>query len=113
MSDPSFTSFDQQVVVDGSGNATAVWTTYVPAAGGTLAHYVITSAYLAAGGAWSSPVQVSPAADEVTNSEFPDLAVAGDGTVTAVWNVGKSPGPYSVKSASRAPGGAWRTRRPS
>ena len=55
VSDASFTSFDQQVVVDGSGNATAVWTTYVPAAGGTPAHYVITSAYLAAGGTWSAP----------------------------------------------------------
>ena len=27
--------------------------------------------------------------------------------MTAVWNVGTSPGPYTVKSASRAPGGAW------
>ena len=58
VSDPSFTSFDQQVVVDALGNATAVWTTYIPAAGGTPAHYVITSAYLAAGGTWSAPVQV-------------------------------------------------------
>ena len=33
--------------------------------------------------------------------------MAADGTVTAVWSVGTSPGPYAVKAASRAPGGSW------
>ena len=92
------------MVLDSQGNATAAWTTNVST---PAFHNVVMSAYRPAGGTWSAPVQVSAPVDEADNSEMADLGVAADGTVTAVWSIGKSSGPFSVKASSRAPGGAW------
>src|SRR5690348_7969208 len=63
------TSFDPTVVVDARGNATAVWTRFV---GSPSSHYVVESASRPLGGAWSPPVQVSPASDEAITSDQAD-----------------------------------------
>lgn len=69
----------QQVAVDGSGNAVAVWLR------NDGDDDIVQSSRLVAGGvSWSVPVDVSPAGVQAAT---PQIAVDGDGNAVAVWRL--------------------------
>ena len=85
-----------RIVVDPSGNVTAVWGTFA----GT---YGIQTATLAPGGTWTAPVDLSAAGGDTFDT--PQIAVDRQGTATAVWQRHDGSG-WIVTSATRAPVGA-------
>jgi hypothetical protein len=93
---------DQQVAVDAAGNATVIWSQI--SAGGN--GYVVRTASRPLGGAWSAPVDLSAG----PTSSGPQLAVAPDGSATAVWILHEPVGTsWTVQAKSRPAGGlqAW------
>jgi hypothetical protein len=86
-----------QVAVAPDGSATAVWQRIDPGV-----YPYVESSTRPAGGDWSAPVRISEAG---LQAEEPQVAVAADGTATALW-VRYSP-PRILQSATRPPGGSW------
>jgi hypothetical protein len=86
-----------RLAVAPNGTATAVWWRF------DGANQVIQTASRPEGGAWSPPATLSgPGEDGL----FPVVAVAPDGTATAIWE--RSDGAhYIAQAASRPAGGAW------
>jgi hypothetical protein len=85
------------VGVDGAGNAMAVWARY------NSTKFIVQSASRPAGGAWSSPDDLSKAGQ---NAEDPQVAVDPAGDAVAVW-ARFDGAKFIVQSASRPAGGAW------
>ena len=86
-----------QVVLDGRGNAIAIWESN----DGTGA--IIQSAAKPAGGAWSTPSDLSS-----RNGVSPRIGLDGSGNAVAVWQrVDFSAGTVMVESAAKAANGAW------
>jgi hypothetical protein len=82
------------LVIDGAGNATAVWTFF------DGAHNLVQSSTKPASGDWSMPV--TTLSDPTVSSSSPRVAVAADGALTAVWITG-----FRIVTADRPAGGAW------
>jgi hypothetical protein len=92
-------SYQPQVVIDGKGNATAIWSEETEDAS------VVRTRTRPKGGNWGEPVDLT---DSAVGWE-PQLAVDPDGTVTAIWNWRSVP-EYAggiIQTKSRPPGGAW------
>ncbi len=90
-------SYNPQVVVDSTGRATAIWEGFVGS------DDAIISSTRPSGGPWSSAVPVSEPGGNVSP---PQLAVAPDGTVTAVW--GRNNGVDEIlQSSTSLNGGPW------
>jgi hypothetical protein len=87
----------QQLALDASGNATAVWSRY----NGT--NQFVQSAVRPAGGSWSAPVDLSATGQDAFN---PQVAVDGSGNATAIW-YGTNGTNYIVQSAVHPAGGSW------
>ena len=90
------------VVIDASGNATAVWHSFNEGEDDEPGSFVRTASR-PLGGAWSAPVELSG-----TNGANPQVAVNPNGDVTAVW-IGIDPDTQNtvVRSKSRPAGGSW------
>jgi hypothetical protein len=90
------------VVIDASGNATAVWHALNDGEDEDPGAFV-RAASRPLGGGWSEPVELSG-----SNGTNPQVAVDPDGDVTAVWT-GFDPDTDNliVRSKSRPAGGAW------
>jgi hypothetical protein len=88
----------QQVTVDSTGLATAVWAR----SNGT--EYIIQSSTSLSGGAWTTPVDVSVAGQY---SQHPQVTVDSTGLVTAVWE--SSSVDNIIQSSTRPRGGTWST----
>lgn len=86
-----------QVVIDDEGNATAVWQRH----NGSFP--VVQAATRPAGGPWGSSVDLPAPGD---GAGVPQIALAGDGTVTVVWRRATGPTP-TVQAVTRSAGGAW------
>lgn len=78
---------DPQVVIDTSGNTTAIW----------VESNAIKASSLPSGGSWSTPVTLSS-----TTSSSPNLKVDSAGNVTALWIEGTQ-----IVSAILPSGGSW------
>lgn len=85
------------LVVDASGNVTAVWKYY----DGT--DWILSSATSPVGGSWSTPVNITTPQSSV---DLPELVVDSQGLVTAVWTKYDG-GLNTVYTASRTPAGVW------
>ncbi|MGN6373153.1 MAG: PKD domain-containing protein [Solirubrobacteraceae bacterium] len=97
-----------QVVLDASGNATAVWERWV---GSDIA---VETAYRPAGGNWQPPVDISEeGSGTVTagehNAYSPSLAVDAAGDTTVVWARSAGTNKILVQAVYRPAGGAWQT----
>jgi PKD repeat protein len=90
-----------QVAVDAAGNAVALWSRSTKKGG--LSTTAIQAAVQSAGGAWQSPLDVSPA-EEL--AEGPQVGFDAAGNAVAAWTSANA-NPAVVHSASRPPGGAW------
>lgn len=78
-------SSETRLVMDGAGNATALWLQRESAGGGEFALGVAV-ATRAAGGTWTMPRLLTTAPDGVWDgASVPDLTVGPDGRVAAVW----------------------------
>jgi hypothetical protein len=90
---------DSHLVVDGAGNAMALW---VEQDGPAADDHVQVSTHLV-GGSWSPPVDISAAGDIADGI---DIATNASGYAVAVWS--RSSGTNDVlEAATRSPGGAW------
>jgi hypothetical protein len=90
-----------RIVVDGSGNAVAVWRR----SDGN--DDIVQSSRLVAGGAsWSTPVNVSPAGIQ---SATPRIAIDGSGNAVAVWRLADVGGTIIQSSRLAAGGSGWST----
>jgi hypothetical protein len=90
-----------QVAVDVAGDAVAIWSRSSEKGG--LSSTVIQATVQSAGGAWQSPLDVSPA-EEL--AEGPQVGFDAAGNAVAVW-ASANANPSVVHTASRPPGGAW------
>lgn len=93
-------AFFPKVVADSQGNATAIWAR----SNGT--NFIAQSSSLPFGGSWSAPVDLSAPGASGQDATSPQLAVDGEGNVTAVWyrNDGTN---NIIQSASLPVGGSW------
>jgi hypothetical protein len=89
-----------RVVIDGQGNATAVWNVN----SGTQAS--VLAATRPAGGTWSTPVQLSATGEFAVQ---PQVAVDAQGGVTAVWVHDDGANSHIVQAAVRPAGGPWQS----
>ncbi|HWH19401.1 MAG TPA: PKD domain-containing protein [Solirubrobacterales bacterium] len=87
-----------QVAIDAAGGAVAVWRQY----GGT--DEVIQAATLAAGGAWSAPVDLS---EPAMYAYEPQVAIDPAGDAVAIWSVYDGASDV-VESRTMPAGGTWR-----
>jgi len=88
---------DESLAVAPDGSTTAIW----QRSNGT--NTIVQASTRAPGGAFSAPVNLSAAGQ---NASSPTLAVAPDGSTTAIWR--RSDGTNTIVQAStRAPGGAF------
>jgi hypothetical protein len=92
---------DPQIAVDPRGEATAIWQR---SDGSNL---VIQGAARAAGGRWSTPVELTGGHGQ--GGQHLQLVVDSSGNATAVWEgYDNSHGTtFAIQAAKRAPGGAW------
>ena len=90
-------SLDPHVVVDGEGNATAMWTRF------DGNNQRVESAERPVGGAWSAPVDVSAPGQD---SLWSQVAVDGQGNAVAAW-IGRDAVGQVVLTADRPVGGEW------
>lgn len=92
-----------QVVLDSSGNATAVW-------GNGAA---IESAYRPAGEGWQAPSVISGVPGEggeaSSDGNYPRIAVDSQGDTTAVWESYGGTNRLLIRAAYRRAGGNWQT----
>ncbi len=96
LSAPGGSAFSPDVEVDGAGNATALWSRYD---GSGLVVQVSTRA---AGGTWSTPVDLATG----RSLWSPQLAVDPAGNATAVWR-SSDVSTSVVQAATRPVGGTW------
>jgi PKD domain len=93
-------SYEPEVVVDGRGDATAIWseeTGYASA---------VHASTRPKGGEWSAPVELTELADRVAST--PRLAVDPQGDVTAVWNWHvPERGSGVIQTSTRSAAGSW------
>lgn len=95
------------VVIDGAGNATAVWVQLDAASNSRLQ-----ASFRPAGGQFGAPVDVSPDVEQVSKNA-PALGVDGQGNVTAIWLEAKTgityplprPNPIAIRAATRPANG--------
>jgi hypothetical protein len=99
LSAPGANAEAPQIAVDAAGNAVAVWSREV----GGLSNTLIQAAVQSAGGAWQSPIDVSPSGEL---AEAPQVGFDAAGTAVAVWTSARAD-PNVVRTSSRTPGGAW------
>jgi hypothetical protein len=99
LSAPGANAEAPQIAVDAAGNAVTVWSREV----GGLSNTVIQAAIQSAGGAWQSPIDVSPPGEL---AEAPQVGFDAAGTAVALWTSAKT-NPNVVRTSSRSPGGAW------
>ena len=89
------------LATDPQGEATAVWSSFAP--GG----HVVRASSSAAGGAWSSPVELSPSdGGDALLATNPRIVADPQGNLTATWAAG-SYSNDSLQAARRPAGGAW------
>jgi hypothetical protein len=96
---------DARVAFDEKGDAFAVWRSW---AEGFLSYHTMQAAFMAAGGAWRSPVDIAGAVDESDqpkNAAEPGLAVDDQGDAVAVWSWAF--GAPVVQASFKSAGGAW------
>lgn len=92
-------AYEQQVAVDGAGNAVAVWRRW------NGANWLVQSAVRPTGGAWSAPHDLSaPGQDALA----PEVALDAAGNAVAVWQRSNGAA-FVAQAAVRAAGGAWGT----
>lgn len=94
---------DPQVAVAADGSVTAIWVRR-----GSLG-LLVETASRPAGGAWSTPTLLSDPAQEPT---APQIAVAADGTATAVWSSNDGATHRTLTATRPAGGSAWSTATP-
>lgn len=91
ISTPGVAASDQQVVLDPSGNATAVW----------IEKGFVVSKSLPNGGKWSDSVATLSG----SGASYPQLVVDSSGNATALWNEGGV-----IKSSTMPFGGSWQVK---
>ncbi len=87
------------IAVAPDGTATAVWTRR------SGSYFTVQAATRPPGGSFGIPVDLSTAGQ---NATAPKIAIALDGTATAVWAQGSGPH-YVIQAATRPPGGSFGT----
>jgi hypothetical protein len=92
---------EANVAFDAHGDAFAVWDAYSSNVPEGDAHFSVQAAFRPAGGAWQTPVDLSPV--EAPGGVHPSLAVDAQGSAMVTWNRGAGP----VQEAFRPAGGAW------
>lgn len=93
-----------RLVMDGAGNATAVWLEQERATNNDLVNVVV-GATRAAGGTWTLAQRLSPApAAAEDTATLPHLAVGPDGRTSAIWYRWRR---NRTESATRPLGGPW------
>ena len=97
VSAPGQSAQEPQVAVDPVGDTVAVWARYFEA------HTVIQAASRRAGGAWTSPIELSVAGRNATE---PQVALDGAGNATAIWSRYDG-ADYLVQASARPAGGGW------
>ncbi|MGH3432220.1 MAG: hypothetical protein ACRDQB_05220, partial [Thermocrispum sp.] len=98
VSAPDGVASQQQVAIDGSGTATAVW-----GEERTAEIDVIKTAQREPGGSWSSPQTLS---DPARDAKEPQVVASSDGAVVAAWNITEGDG-HRIMGAHRPAGGPW------
>lgn len=91
ISTPLTNATEPHTVIDGSGNATAVW----------VENNTIKASTLPFGGSWGAPVTLS---NVVNTSSTPRIGIDGSGNVTAIWIENTK-----IESATMPSGGSWST----
>lgn len=87
------------VAVDSAGDAVAAWYRFDGSVGS------VEGAVLAAGGAWASPVRISPVGAE---AEAPQVAMSPAGAAQVVWSGWvESTHNYALRTTSLRPNGTW------
>jgi hypothetical protein len=84
-----------EVALDEQGNALAVWNRGGPFGG------VVQAAFMPAGGAWQTPVEIAEIGDE------PQVTFDGQGDALLLWYHYESGEGWGARSAFRPVGGAW------
>ncbi len=92
---------EANVAFDAQGDAFAVWDAYSSDVPEGDAHFSVQVTFRPAGGAWQTPVDLSPV--EAPGGEHPSLAVDAQGSAMVTWNRGAGP----VQEAFKPAGGAW------
>jgi hypothetical protein len=98
--------YEQQVAIDRSGDAIAVWH------GFSHGHNVVASASRAPGGVWSHPRRLSGFLADSSFRPRPRIAIASSGEAVAVWGtyvlVAREYTEYpTIERAVRSPAGTW------
>lgn len=100
VSDPGEDALGLQVVVNADGDAAAIWAGY-----GSGGESVVRVATRPAGGPWSDPAAIS---DAERYAVEPEIAIDGEGNLTAAWSESEGHWEYGVvEAATRPAGGAW------
>lgn len=86
-----------KLVIDDSGNLTAVWRT------SENPNYTLQSATKPLGGSWSGPVNITPVGQTISGTS---LVVDGSGGITAAWSIFDGTG-WQLQSATKANGASW------
>ena len=97
LSAPGLSAAAPQIAVDGSGNATVVWSR------SNGSHDIVQATTRVGTGAWSAPVNLSVAGQ---NADSPAIAVDPQGDATVVWQRFNGT-QFVIQSARRVAGGAW------
>lgn len=88
-----------RIVLDGSGNATAIWVRYDSSGAPN-----VETANCPAGGRWSTPITLAAGAPRTLN-----LVVNATGDVAAIWDIGSFVSSTTVYTSDRPFGGNWST----
>jgi hypothetical protein len=87
------------LAIDAVSEAVAVWTAF------DSGDILVQGAIRSADGEWSEPDDLSPAGQDVTPLEAPDVAIDASGNAIAAWTL--EGGNYVVQTAVRPAGGDW------
>ncbi|HST32137.1 MAG TPA: hypothetical protein VLJ80_01330 [Solirubrobacteraceae bacterium] len=99
ISTPGLEAHAPVVAVDSAGDAVAAWYRFDGSVGS------VEGAVLAAGGAWASPVRISPVGAE---AEAPQVAMSPAGAAQVVWSGWvESTHNYALRTTSLRPNGTW------
>ena len=99
LSTPGQNASDPDVATGADGTTTAVWQRY------NGANTIVQAATRPAGGTFGTPVDLSTPGQD---AGYPDVAIAPDGTTTAIWQRYNGSNTI-VQAATRVPGGAFGT----
>jgi len=103
ISTPALEAHAPVVAVDSAGDAVAAWYRFDGSVGS------VEGAVLAAGGAWASPVRMSPVGAE---AEAPQVAMSPAGTARAVWSGwNESTHNYQLRTTSLLPNHTWQASK--